>query len=104
MAVNETDGPGFAAPHVRFRSRHGPWGLVELGRAGDPPSWQPVRYRTHLGRVGDTCDPVGPPILMYQPTEDDLVSHIPHELPLAFARRLVAELFRQAKDAGGPTL
>jgi hypothetical protein len=40
---------------------------------------------------------------MYQPSEDDLVSHLPHDLPLTFARRLVAELFRQAKESGDPS-
>jgi hypothetical protein len=59
-----------------------------------------VRYRNHLGQIGDPCDPVGKAIVMFQPTEDDLVSHIPHEVPLSFARRLVAEIFRQSREGG----
>jgi hypothetical protein len=84
----------------RFWVRRGPWGLIERGRPDLPPSWQPVHYRNHLGQISDPCHPVGPAIVMYQPTEDDLVSHIPPEVPLSFARWLVAEIFRQSREAG----
>jgi hypothetical protein len=98
--LRSAEPPPLRVRDCRFRARRGPWGLIERGRAGAPPVWQPVHYRNHLGQVGDPCDAVGPSIKMYQPTEDDLVSHIPHEVPLSFARRLVAEIFRQSKEAG----